>query len=108
MYAGKISHTLASNLQKPHHAPAAAAAVASRVSLRRVQISPLGVSRKVTPPAPRGWGLIPLLAGIPLFLYAVSTELGRVGRGPGPKGSVQPALGGLVLIMLASSSPAPG
>jgi hypothetical protein len=77
-----------------------AAAVASRLSLRRVQISPLGVSRKVTPPAPRAWRVIPLLAGIPLFLYAVSTELGQAGRGPGPKGSVQPALLGLVLIML--------
>jgi hypothetical protein len=77
-----------------------AAAVASRLSLRRVQISPLGVSRRVTPPAPRPWRLIPLLAGIPLFLYAVSTELGKAGRGPGPKGSVQPALLGFVLIML--------
>jgi hypothetical protein len=77
-----------------------AAAVASRVSLRRVQISPLGVSRKVTPPAPGGWGLIPLLAGIPLFLYAVSNELGHAKGRPGPKGSVQPALIGLVLIML--------
>jgi hypothetical protein len=77
-----------------------AAAAASRVSLRRVQISPLGVSRKVTPPAPRGWGLIPLLAGIPLFLYAVSNELGHAKGTPVPKGSVQPALIGLVLIML--------
>lgn len=77
-----------------------AAAVASRLSLRRVQISPLGVSRKVTPPTPRPWRLIPLLAGILLFLHAVSTELGPAGRGPGPKGSVQPALLGLVLIML--------
>lgn len=77
-----------------------AAAVASRVSLQRVQISPLGVSRKVTPPAPRAWRLIPLLVGIPFFVYAVSTELGHTPGGPGPKGSVQPALIALVLIML--------
>jgi hypothetical protein len=77
-----------------------AAAVASRLSLQRVQISPLGVSRNVTPPTPRAWRLIPLLAGIPLFLYAVSTELGQASRGTGSKGSVQPALGGLVLIMI--------
>ncbi|MGX7678849.1 FtsX-like permease family protein [Jatrophihabitans sp. DSM 45814] len=41
-----------------------AAAVAARVALRRVNISPLGVSRRVTPGAPRAWRLIPLLAGI--------------------------------------------
>ena len=40
-----------------------AAAVAARVALRRVRISPLGVTRRVTPPAPRAYRLIPLLAG---------------------------------------------
>jgi hypothetical protein len=45
-----------------------AAAVASLWSLRRVRLSPLGVSRKVTPPAPTFWRLVPLLAGIPLFV----------------------------------------
>jgi hypothetical protein len=44
------------------------AAVASLWSLRRVRISPLGVSRRVTPPAPRLWRLVPLLVGIPLFV----------------------------------------
>jgi hypothetical protein len=43
--------------------PAAAAFIA-RVALRRVQISPLGVSRRVTPRPPRAWRLIPLLAGM--------------------------------------------
>jgi hypothetical protein len=42
----------------------AAAAVAARAALRRVRISPLGVTRRVTPPAPRAYRLIPLLAGI--------------------------------------------
>lgn len=41
-----------------------AAAIASRVALRRVQISPLGVTRRVTPTAPKAWRLLPLLAGI--------------------------------------------
>jgi len=41
-----------------------AAAVAARVALRRVNISPLGVSRRVTPRPPRAWRLIPLLAGL--------------------------------------------
>lgn len=41
-----------------------AAAVAARVALRRVVISPLGVTRRTTPPAPRARRLVPLLAGI--------------------------------------------
>jgi hypothetical protein len=41
-----------------------AAAVAARIAMRRVQISPLGVARRVTPPAPRAWRVIPLLAGL--------------------------------------------
>ena len=49
----------------------AAAAVAARVALRRVQISPLGVTRRVTPPAPRAYRLIPLLAGIAELAYFV-------------------------------------
>jgi hypothetical protein len=43
------------------------AAIASLLSLRRVQISPLGVSRKVTPPAPSTWRVVPLLVGVGLF-----------------------------------------
>ena len=41
-----------------------AAAVAAWIALRRVQISPLGVTRKVTPKPPRIWRLAPLLAGL--------------------------------------------
>jgi hypothetical protein len=41
-----------------------AAAVAARVALRRVNISPLGVSRRITPRSPRAWRVIPLLAGL--------------------------------------------
>ena len=41
-----------------------AAALASRVALRRVMASPLGVSRRVTPPAPRPTRLVPLIAGL--------------------------------------------
>jgi hypothetical protein len=36
----------------------------ARAALRRVLISPLGVSRRVTPPAPRPTRLIPLVAGL--------------------------------------------
>ena len=44
------------------------ATLSSLWSLRRVRISPLGVSRKVTPPPPRAWRALPLLIGIPLFV----------------------------------------
>ncbi|HEY9241546.1 MAG TPA: FtsX-like permease family protein [Streptosporangiaceae bacterium] len=41
-----------------------AAAVAALLALRRVRISPLGVTRRVTPPPPRAWRVLPLLAGL--------------------------------------------
>jgi hypothetical protein len=41
-----------------------AAAAAARLALRRVTISPLGVTRRVTPPPSRAWRLVPLLAGL--------------------------------------------
>ncbi len=41
-----------------------AAAVVARLALRRVNISPLGVTRRVTPAPPRAWRVLPLLAGL--------------------------------------------
>jgi hypothetical protein len=41
-----------------------AAALAALAALRRVNISPLGVSRRVTPRPPGAWRVLPLLAGI--------------------------------------------
>jgi hypothetical protein len=46
-----------------------AAAVSARLALRRVQISPLGVSRRGSSPPPRVTRIIPLLAGIALLAY---------------------------------------
>ena len=40
------------------------AAVAARLALRRVHISPLGVVRRATPKPPRAWRAVPLLAGL--------------------------------------------
>ncbi len=40
------------------------AAVAARLALRRVHISPLGVARRTTPEPPRAWRVVPLLAGL--------------------------------------------
>ena len=48
-----------------------ASAAASLLSLRRVRISPLGVSRKVTPPAPTAGRVVPLLIGIGLFVLGL-------------------------------------
>jgi hypothetical protein len=60
----------------------ALAAVASRVALRRVQISPLGVTRRVTPRSPRAWRVLPLLAGLGELAYFVgrrpSTTSGQI------------------------------
>jgi len=46
-----------------------AAVVSARLALRRVQISPLGVSRRAASPPPRIARLVPLLAGIAVLAY---------------------------------------
>jgi hypothetical protein len=58
-------------------------------SLRRVKISPLGVSRKVRQGNPKIWGLIPLLIGIVLFIIVIA----------GPASGAEPMLA-LVLVMI--------
>jgi hypothetical protein len=42
----------------------AASVVVARLALRRVNISPLGVTRRVTPAPLRAWRVLPLLAGL--------------------------------------------
>jgi len=57
-----------------------AAAGAARLALRRVTISPLRVTRSVTPPRPRAWRVLPLLAGLgelAWFVHAVRTARRR-------------------------------
>jgi hypothetical protein len=49
-----------------------AAAIAALVSLRRVQISPLGISRRATPRPPTFWRLAALLIGVGVFVYGLS------------------------------------
>jgi hypothetical protein len=71
-----------------------AAAVAARLALRRVQISPLGVSRRVTPRAPRAWRLIPLLAGVAELLAFVA-----IGRPSGTPAQITAYLPGFLLIL---------
>jgi hypothetical protein len=50
----------------------AAAAVAALFALRRVQISPLGVSRRATPSPPGLWRLTVLALGLGLYVYGLS------------------------------------
>ncbi|MBV1855947.1 FtsX-like permease family protein [Catellatospora tritici] len=70
-----------------------AAAVAARLALRRVRISPLGVTRRVTPRPPRAYRLIPLALGLAELTYFI-------GRRPQTsQGQVAAFLPGLLVIM---------
>lgn len=72
----------------------AAAALAARFALRRVRISPLGVTRRVTPRPPRAWRLIPLALGVAELAYFV-------GRRPGTtNGQLAAFLPGILVMML--------
>ncbi|MGC1209698.1 MAG: FtsX-like permease family protein, partial [Micromonospora sp.] len=71
----------------------AGAATAAQISLRRVRISPLGVTRRVTPRAPRAYRLIPLVLGVAVLAFAI-------GRRPETSdGQTAVFLPGLLLIM---------
>jgi hypothetical protein len=72
-----------------------AAAVAARLALRRVRISPLGVARRATPRPPRAWRVLPLLAGF--------AELGFFtvhGKPTGPSGPALAFVPGFALIIV--------
>ncbi|MEH1164059.1 FtsX-like permease family protein [Micromonospora sp. CPCC 205539] len=71
----------------------AGAALAAWVSLRRVRISPLGVTRQATPRPPRAYRLIPLVLGVAELTYF----LGR--RPQTSSGQTAAFLPGLLLIM---------
>ena len=71
-----------------------AAAVAARLALRRVHISPLGVARRTTPRPPRAWRVLPLLVGL--------AELGFFvvhGTPASPSGEIWALLPGFLLII---------
>ncbi|MGR6320190.1 ABC transporter permease [Micromonospora soli] len=70
------------------------AAAASWLALRRVQISPLGVSRRVTPKPPRAWRMIPLVAGLAELTWFV-------GRRPDTtNGQITAFISGFLLILI--------
>jgi hypothetical protein len=62
-YVHDLSLNPADTLTVAFGIPLAAAAVA-RLALRRVSISPLGVTRRAAPTAPRAWQPVPLAAGL--------------------------------------------
>lgn len=71
-----------------------AAAIAARFALRRIQISPLGVTRRATPRQPSPWRLMPLVAGVAelsIFLVIPHPHTGA--------GQVRAYLSGILLIM---------
>jgi hypothetical protein len=72
-----------------------AAAIVARLALRRVRISPLGVTRRVTPKAPRAWRVLPLLAGVGLLGFIVVH-----GRPPTTPEQIQVFLPAFALIMV--------
>jgi hypothetical protein len=76
-----------------------AAAIAARVALRRVSISPLGVTRRVTPRPPHAWRVIPLLAGLgELGYFAYLHDVGSNSQAP-VSTEVAAFLSGILLTM---------
>ena len=71
------------------------AAIAARLALHRVNISPLGVARRATPKPPRAWRAVPLLAGLAeLGFWAVR------GRPASISGQVQAFVSSFALILV--------
>jgi flagellar biosynthesis protein FliQ len=69
------------------------AVIAARIALRRVQVSPLGVTRRVTPRPPRVYRVIPLVVGIAELSYAI----GRVPRNT--NGQILVFVPGILLVL---------
>ncbi|HXT89191.1 MAG TPA: FtsX-like permease family protein [Trebonia sp.] len=68
------------------------AAAAALVSLRRVQISPLGVTRRATPRPPTFWRVIALVIGVGVYIYGLDkTTKASIGA---------PSYPGLLLTMI--------
>ncbi len=73
-----------------------AAAFAALISLRRVQVSPLGVSRRAKPKPPTFWRLVTLVVGIVLYAYGLSKTSHKSIGGPAYPGLLV-TMAGLVI-----------
>jgi FtsX-like permease family len=90
-YADEVTPTLAGYLAVLIGVPVLSA-VWSVLSLRQVRISPLGVTRRMTPPAPTPWSLSPLVLGIVLVLLGItSTNHQAIGK---------PLFPGLIIVLI--------
>ncbi|HTS99893.1 MAG TPA: ABC transporter permease, partial [Streptosporangiaceae bacterium] len=92
-FPADLSLSLADILAVALGVPAAAALVA-RLALRRVNISPLGVARRVTPEPPRAWRVLPLLAGLAWIGFFVAR-----GRPASASGQILALVPGCLLIL---------
>jgi cell division protein FtsX len=92
-FSADVALTLADVLLVVFGVPVAAA-VAARLALRRVVVSPLGTSRRTTPRAPGTWRLIPLAAGLAELTWFVV-----VGRPDTTQGQIQAYLSGILVTM---------
>ncbi|MGD0066215.1 MAG: FtsX-like permease family protein [Streptosporangiaceae bacterium] len=80
----------------------AAAVVAARLALRRVRISPLGVTRRATPSPPQAWRILPLLAGFAELGFF--TVHGKPASPSGQDLAIAPGLA-LIIVGLALAGP---
>jgi hypothetical protein len=74
-----------------------AAAVAARMALRRVTISPLGVSRRATPRPPSAWRVVPLLAGVGELAYLAYAS--NIGASKNSNAQAAAYLSGILVVM---------
>jgi hypothetical protein len=90
-FAGSVTPTVWGYLAMLVAVPTASA-VASLLALRRVRISPLGVSRRTSPPPPSAWRLLTLGIGLALFVAGLlATTTKSIGA---------PAYPGLLIVMI--------
>ena len=90
-FAGTVTPTAWGYLAMLVAVPAASA-LAALAALRRVRISPLGVSRRAAPPPPSAWRLTTLAVGVALFVVGLlATTHKSIGA---------PAYPGLLLTMV--------
>ncbi len=97
-FANEVTPTLVGYLAVLVIVPIAAA-VTGLLSLRRVRISPLGVSRKVTPPPPSVWRTLPLVLGLVLFAFGLAVSNHKSIGGPAVPGLL------IVLVGLVIAGP---
>jgi hypothetical protein len=90
-FSDEVTPTIAGYLLVLIGVPAASA-ISSLLSLRRVRVSPLGVSRRVSQPTPTPWRIVPLVVGLALFIFGLAkTNAQSIGG---------PAFPGLIVILI--------